>query len=241
MTTPAIKTAISPALDPDTYRAVEGYNDSTRGYVDDVVSTMQDIYITLGKLVDARKLADSNPAWSDEQRVLVVGAEAAKQKERLAGRLDRAVRDLGTRIAHTEGELLKPVQQAAAGPLAAEVRGHFKSLNSGERSKLIQEALASDDEATLQAVLGAQPFLSGMTAVDRDHFMGLYHAKKQPQLVARLDFMRRIRDTMDRSGANGPAFHRSFERVVGAAPSVVSAIARANQRAVDALKIEPTA
>lgn len=232
---------VSPALDPETYMAVEGYSEETRGYVDDVVSLFNDIYLTLGKLADARKLADSNQAWPEEQKLLIVGAEANKQKDRLARRLDRTCSDLDSRIAHVEAELLKPVQQgAAAGPLAAEVRAHFKSLDTAERSALIREALDADDTSTIEAVLGAQPFLSGMTAVDRDHFIGLYHAKRQPHLVTRLDLMKRTRDTINSTGANGPTFHRAFDKVVGAKGSVVKAIEAANQRALDALKIEPS-
>ncbi|WP_294390669.1 hypothetical protein [uncultured Sphingomonas sp.] len=228
MSVPQINTAISPALDPMTYQSVEGYDDSTRGYVDDIISLFNDTYATLGKLVGARKLADSNPAWTEEQR--------------LAGRLDRTMRDLDARIEQVQGELARPVQQGAmAGPLASEVRSHFKSLNSPARLKLIREALAADDEATLQAVLGAQSFLSGMSAIDRDYFTILYHAKKAPHLVARLELMTRVRDLMDKNGANGTVFHRAFEKAVAAPPKQVSAIKTANRLAEEALKIEPAA
>lgn len=240
MTTP-VNSKVTPALDPETYLAIEGVNDITRGYVDDVISFMNDAYATLGKLHEAKDLVDGNPAWTVEQRVLMMSAEAIKQKTRLAQRLDRAVRDLESRIVRTEQELIKPVQQAAAGPLAKEVRQHFKSLSGGERSKLIREALATDDEATLQAVLGAQPFLSGFSVVDRDHFIGIYHAKKQPHLVERRDVMVRVRDLLNASGANGAAFHKAFEVVVGAKPGDALAIEKANRRALDALKIQPTA
>lgn len=238
MTTP-VNIKVSPALDPETYLAVDGVNDSTRGYVDDVVSLMNDCYATLGSLHSAKDAVDSNPAWTDAQKVLMLSGETNKQKNRLAQRLDRTMRDLTSRIAQTEGELLRPVQVAAAGPLAAEVRQHFKTLKEGERSALIREALATDDEATLQAVLGAQPFLSGISDVDRTHFIGLYHAKKQPHLVERLDVMKRVKDLMEKSGANGPAFHKAFEKVVGASPSAAHAISKANQRALDALNIQP--
>lgn len=231
---------VTPALDPETYLAVDGVDDDTRGYVDDVISFANDAYATLGKLHAAREAADSNPAWTPEQKVLMVSGEAAKQKARLARRLDTATSALDGRIAFTEGELLKPVQQGAAGPLAAEVRAHFKTLASSERANLIREAMDADDEATLQAVLGAQPFLSGLNTIDRDHFIRLYHEKKQPHLVTRLNVMKRVRDLLNNSGANGAAFHRAFEKAVGATPGVVRGIETANQRALDALKIEPT-
>lgn len=235
-----VNSRVTPALDPEVYLAVEGVNDSTRGYIDDVVSFCNDAYATLGKLHSAKELVDSNPAWTDAQKVLMMTGETAKQKARLANKLDRVCRDLNSRISHTEAELLRPVQVAAANPLAAEVRQHFKTLKNGERSKLIREALATDDDATLQAVLGAQAFLSGMVSTDSEHFIGLYHRKRQPHLVERLEVMVRVKDLMDRSGANGSAFHKAFNVVLGASPNDASAIEKANRAAVDALKIEPT-
>jgi hypothetical protein len=240
MTVP-VNSRITPALDPGTYLAVEGINDSTRGYIDDVVSFCNDAYETLGKLHTAKDLVDSNPSWTAEQKVLMMNAETTKQKDRLARRLDRTVRDLDSRIALTEQELLKPIQVAAANPLAQEVRSHFKGLKEGERSKLIREAMAADDTATLDAVLGAQPFLSGMSAIDRDHYLRMYHTAKQPHLVERLDVMKRVKDVMNNSGANGPAFHRAFDLVRGAPAGEALAIEKADAAARNALNIQPTA
>lgn len=240
MTTP-LNAKVSPALDPETYLAVEGVNDSTRGYISDVISFANDAYSTLGQLHTAKDLVDSNPSWTAEQKVLMMNAETTKQKDRLAKRLDRTARDLDSRIAHTEQELLRPVQIAAANPLAQEVRAHMKTLTAGERSKLIREALAADDTATLDAVLGAQAFLSGMVPADRDHFIRQYHTAKQPHLVERLDVMKRVKAVMNNSGANGPAFHRAFDLVRGAPASEAFAIEKADAAARAALNIQPTA
>ena len=240
MTVP-VNARVTPALDPETYLAVDGVNDSTRGYIDDVVSWANDCYAVLGQLHVAKDAVDSNPAMTDAQKVLAMNAATTKESNRLAQRLDRTMRDLDSRIELTKQELLRPVQVAAANPLAAEVRQYVRTLKEGERSKLIREALAADDEATLQAVLGAQPFLSGLSEVDRTYFIRLYHEKKQPHLVERLDVMQRVRDVMNNSGANGPAFRRAFDLVRGAKPAEALAIEKANQRAVDALNIKPTA
>jgi hypothetical protein len=237
-----VNSRVTPALDPSTYLAVEGVNDSTRGYISDVVSFANDAYSTLGQLWAAKDLVDSNLAWGPEQKVLMMTSEVNKQKARLAQKLDRTMSDLESRIEQTEGELLKPVQQGAAvGPLASEVRAHCKALDNAGRSALIREALSANDESTLQAVLGAQPFLSGMSAVDSSYFIRLYHENKQPHLVERLDVMKRVRDSLNNSGANGAAFHSAFAKVVGATPSEARAIEMANQRAVAALNIQPTA
>ena len=102
----------------------------------------------------------------------------------------------------------------------------------------MREALERDDDATLTAVLGAQSFLSGLTELVRDHYLREYHTKKRPDLVRRLDVMNRFRERLDRIG---PIIHAQFEKAVGARPGVVSALNRANEQALAALKIEPTA
>jgi hypothetical protein len=235
-----VNSRVSPALDPETYRSIEGYNDGTRGYVDDVVSVMNDIYATLGKLHEAKRLADSNMAWTPENRILIVGKEVSKQKDRLAQRLDHASRDLDSRIAHTEGELMKPIEARALGSLNAEIRGHAKGLDRAGRFKLIREALEADDETTLVSILGSPPYLSGLANDDRDHYLHKYHSRKSPQLVARLALMTRVRETMNNTGANGSAFHLAFDKVAGTKPQLVQAIDAANERALAALNIEPT-
>lgn len=233
-----IDTRVSPALDPETYRAMEGYNDDTRMFVDDVVNAFNDIYVTLGKIHDARRLAESNPAWTPENRVLIVGQEANKQKERVSKRLDLAHRDLKARITHTEGELSRPLtERAGLGSLNGEVRAFAKALNRSERETFMNAALEADDGPTLEAILGAQPFLSGLTPLDHEHYLRLYHVRKNPHLIVRLDVMRRMLEMIHR---NGPVVHAQFAKAVGANPSLVGALQVANEQALAALKIEPT-
>ncbi|QHL91161.1 hypothetical protein GVO57_10460 [Sphingomonas changnyeongensis] len=179
-------------------------------------------------------------AWTPENRILIVGKEVEKHKHRLAQRLDRACRDLDARIAHTEGELMKPLEARALGSLNAEIRNHARSLERPERSKLIRQAMEADDDTTLASILGSPPYLSRLSNEDRDHYLHQYHAKKNPHLVARLALMKKVRDTMDSTGGNGSAFHLAFQNVVKAKPQMVRAINDANERALAALRIEPT-
>lgn len=241
METPPINTAVSPAFDPVTYLSVEGCDDSTRGYIDDVIGFANDMSYTLGKLHDARKFVDGNDAWTEAQKILVMSKEADKHRTRLAARLDRTMRDLDARIGQVESDLARPLEARALGTLNAEVRAHVKGLERAEREKLIREAMEADDEDTLASVLGCPPFLSGVTAVDHAHHVRTYHERRNPHLVARLNLMVRVRDMMNKNGANGPAFHRAWEKVVGAPPGRVSAIAKASRLAEEALNIEPTA
>src|SRR4051794_12540528 len=102
---------VSPALDPETYRAVEGYNDDTRVFVDVVVNAFNEVYRTVGHAYDARKAADENPGWSDEQRILNVSREVEGAKQRAVRRLALAERDLRANITHTISELSKPLTE----------------------------------------------------------------------------------------------------------------------------------
>ena len=230
-----LDTRISPALDPETFRAIEGYDDETAPFV----GCVNDAHVTVGKLWDARRLADSNGAWTEEQKILNVGRKADEHKLRILQKIDLAERDLRSNIAHTEEQLSQPLtEKAGLGSLNGEVRAHAKALKRDEREKLMAEALERDDEATLSAILGAQPFLSGFTQIDHDHYLRLYHTKKRPDLVRRLDVMNRFLDMLHRSG---PPVHIAFEKAVGAKSSRVNAIKDADARATAALKIEPTA
>lgn len=233
-----INTRVSLSLDPEMYREVEGYNDETRGFVDHVINAFNDAYITVGKLWEARDAANATPGWTEELRILNVQRVAEKHRARVAKRFDLAHRDLLATISHTEGELSRPLtERAGMGTLNGEVRAYVAKLDRPKRSAFMAEALERDDGPTLEAVLGAQPFLSGLTAIDHAHFTRMYHERKNPHLVRRLDVMNRFREKLDRIG---PILREQFDKPVGAKPNVASAISAAHDRVEAALKIEPT-
>jgi hypothetical protein len=211
---------VSPALDPETYRSVEGYNDDTRIFVDCIVNAFSDIYRTVGEAYDARKAADNNPGWTDEQRILNVSRGVEVAKQRSLKRLALAERDLRSNIAHTEKLLSEPLaENAGRGSLNAEVRAHVKSLDRSNRSAFMNELLEQGDEVSLAAILGGQHFLSGLSPIDHAHYVRLYHERKNPQLVRRLDVMNRVLERVER---NGPVVHLQFEQAIGAKPKVVA-------------------
>ena len=93
---------VSPSLDPETYRSIEGVNDETAKFVGSVINAMNDAYVTVGELWDARKAADDNPGWTPETRIEMVGRVAEKHKQRVLKKIDLAESDLAANIAHTE-------------------------------------------------------------------------------------------------------------------------------------------
>lgn len=229
---------VSPALEPETVRAIAGYTDETASFVGDVVSAFNDAYQTCLKIHDAAELWRSNPATTRENAILIVGKEASKQQDRLLGRMDSALRGLEANIAHAETELSKPLEARALGTLNAEIRNHARSLDRAERSKLIRAAMDADDDTTLASILAAPPYLGGLSAVDRDYYPHEYHARRSPGMVARLAVLRAAHAKVDR---DGNLIIKEIRKAVGAHAGEVQGIDKANQRAVDALKIEPTA
>lgn len=232
-----IDSRVSPSLDPETYRSIEGVNGETIKYVGSVINAMNDAYVTVGELWDARRAADDNPGWTPEARIENVGRAAEKHKLRVLQKIDFAARDLAANIAHTEKLLGEPLtERAGRGTLNGEVRAHVKALDRSERETFMTEALERDDVPTLEAILGGQPFLSGLTQIDHEHYVRLFHTRKNPHLVVRLDVMQRFRDRLDRIGL---IVHEQFEKPVGAKPKVVEALTAASDRAMAALDIKP--
>lgn len=211
---------VSPALDPETYRSVEGYDDDTRAFVDVVINAFNDAYVTAGKIHDARELWESNPSVTAENRILIVGREADKQKDRVLKRLALAERDLRANIAHVEAQLMEPLtEHAGLGTINSEVRAFVRSLGGTEREKFMADALAQNDGTTLSAVLGAQHFLSGLTTFDRDHYLRRFHQQRQPQQVRRLEVMQRVLERFERGI---PVVHAQFDKAVGAKSNAVA-------------------
>jgi hypothetical protein len=234
-----IDTRVSTSLDPENLRLSDDYTDETAKFVGGVVNAFNDAFVTLGKLHDAREAAEGNGAWTPENRVIIVKKEADKHQERILRRFDQAARDLEANIKHTESQLMEPLrEQAGLGSLNGEVRSFVRGLNRSEREAFMRQALGQDDDATLTAVLGAQPFLSGLTPLDRDHYLRDYHTKKRPDLVRRLDVMRRFEERLH---AARPILFTQMSKAIGATPDVAAHLQRADEQALAALNIEPTA
>jgi hypothetical protein len=237
MSTP-VNIKVSPALDPETVFALEGYSDETASFAAPVFSAFNDAYITIGKLHDAAALWRDNPAVTPENAILIVSKEADKQRDRLLRGMDSALRSVEANIAHAEAELSKPLEARALGTLNAEIRNYAKTLSREDRGKLLREAMDADDDTTLASILAAPPYLSGLSTVDQNHYLHAYHARRNPGMVARLTVLRAARDKIDR---DGKLVMKEIRKAVGADAKQVQAIDKANQRAVDALKIEPAA
>lgn len=234
-----IDTRVSASIDGELIRLMDGYNEDTAQFVGCVANLFEAARQSLSKLHDARELWQSNPAVTKEGAVVIVAKEAQALQTKVLKRYDLATRDLDANIAHAEAQLAEPlVELASRGPVNGEVRAYARSLDRKGREALMRQALDSNDEATLAAVLGAQPFLSGLTPLDQQHFLRKYHESKRPDLVQRLDVMRRAQERLHDSR---PIIFTAFSKAVGANPHEAAAYMRADEAAKAALNIEPTA
>jgi len=234
-----IDTRVSASIDGEIIRLMDGYNEETAQFVGGVANFFDAARESLSKLHNARELWQANSAVTKEGAVAIVAKEAQVLQPKVLKRYDLAVRDLEANIAHAEAQLAEPlIELASRGPVNAEVRAFARGLNRSEREAFMREALNNNDEATLASVLGAQPFLSGLTPLDKQHFLREYHTRKRPDLVRRLDVMRRAQE---RLLDVRPILFTAFSKAVGASPAEAAAYLRADEAAKAALNIEPQA
>jgi hypothetical protein len=227
---------VSPSLHPDTLLQLEGYGEDVAPFVAPVMEAFSDAYLTLGKLHDAKAAAAKNQAWTEAQQILLVSKEADKQQARLCKKFDHVHATLKKQAAHYEEQLTQPLKEKAGmGSLNSEVRAHAKALSHEDREKLVQDAFAANDTDTLQALLGAQPFLSGMMPEVHAYYTRQFHERQNPDIAKRLTVTRAaLTAVQDRA----PLLFPQIEAVLGADRKKVASIASRNSAALAALNFD---
>lgn len=227
---------VTPALHPDNLVQLEGYGEDVAPFIAPVAEVFSDAYITLGKLHDAKAAAAKNQAWTEAQQVLLVSKEADKQQARLCKKFDHVHATLTKQVVHFEQQLTQPLKEKAGmGSLNSEVRAHAKALSHEDREKLVQDAFAANDTDTLQALLGAQPFLSGMMPEVHAYYTRQFHERQNPDIAKRLTVTRSaLRAVQERA----PLLFPQIEAVLGADRKKVASIAARNSAALAALNFD---
>lgn len=230
---------VSPAFHPETFTALDGYNEDSAKFIGDAVSAFNAAYHVLGKIHDATDVGKRNGAWAEEQRILAVGKMARTEQDKLCRKFTVARDSIAKAADFIDGQLTVPLKEKAnLGNLNQEVRGHCKALDRTDRTALLNEAFEASDTETLQAILGAQPFLSGLSPPEHAHYLRRFHEQQNPEMVGRLTLMRSVLDKLDR---DAPLLFKEVDRAVGADPLKVRGIDAANDAALAAVKIEPVA
>lgn len=104
------------------------------------------------------------------------------------------------RLADLRAGIEQPLVQAAErGPLAAEYRAVFRSLDGDARDRFLRDATDAGDVAAVGAILGASPMLSGLTPGDYGLKRSAYLAKAHGETVARMEAIQKAQDRLDKA------------------------------------------
>lgn len=219
---------VSPSLHADNVAQIDGYDDDTAQVLAPTMTAFDDAYQSITKVHDAREKARTNPTWNEAQQVIATQDYADKVFARIAKTFDSVRANLEKGIAHLEGELSKPVESKAAGTIAAEVRAHIKGLSSGERMKVVQQAIDDGDHIVATAVLGAPAMLSGIDPKMQQTLTRFYHERHNPATTKRLKAMQGARDLIEKRA--GLVF-TELEKAVGMRPDKVKKLRDAKNEA----------
>ena len=208
----------SPALDERNITCIEGYEE----FKDDfglAVSALSSANIGLREIDTARRKAAKNQAFTEASRLILVSQFAAKTRDQWHSSIDKAQQYYVKLADAIDQSLSTPLEASAVGPMAAEIRAHVKGLPDEQRGKFIGEALQARDVKTLQSVLGAPGYLSGLSPPMSQHFTRLYREATAPEAVRKLALIRKVVTVLERAGpiayaqtekAMGGTFHDAF-------------------------------
>lgn len=215
---PAVDIRISPSLDPgavDHLIASGQYTvdrESLLSCLDPVRAVFTSTAAVLGRLHDARKALQSDATRTSAAVDLAMDQQADKVKLQVAGKWDKTLADVNTKIRALEAELSAPINAKGSQSIATEVRSHLAGLSVSKRQTLLATAIRDGDEVTMAAVLSAPAYLSGISAEMHESLRGSWNARITPGSAERLDLYRRAGDLlMSRSAL----LHREFEKITG--------------------------
>lgn len=219
------------SLDPANVTAIDGYDDHS-GYVSCAVDAFSTIHSALQRLSDAREQVKKDTSKTEANQILVVATEASKLQEAATRKFDAAIKTLTSGIANNDALLSKPIQALADTSISAEVRAYVRNLPDEKRMGFLNDALKRNDVATLSAVLGAQPFLCGLSHEMQAHFTRQFHEKQNPDVAARVKVMRAALNLVE---ARCGLVLTEIEKALGARWDVVNQLRKTQSAAAQAL------
>lgn len=220
------------SLDPKNIEVIEGINDENIGYVRVAIEAFGEAQTALKRLSDARDQVRKDPSKTQANQILIIAAEAEKLQERMTRKMDLAVKTLSDGIAHIEKGLNETLTARADTTLSREVREYVAKLPVEKRHGFLDAALKNSDLPTLHAILGAQPFLSGITPETRAHFTRALREKTDPAVALRVKVMKRALELVAKQG---PLVLTEVIRVQGADWQMVRKLRNAKNAADQAL------
>lgn len=153
------------------------------GSDDAALNNLGSIHAELSRSFDAllESRAARNPNTTQAAHLDSINRHFNSTLTRLASATDRAKESATKRMAAMDSEFRSAVRWDEKH--AQELRSVIRHMPSGERSEFVGTAINERDGATLAAVLGAPPALSGITAEQQRAFRGRAMHHHTPHLL----------------------------------------------------------
>lgn len=181
--------------------------------VTEAVTALEAMQSALNVVIEAREKVKKDPTLTQAAMALAVADYADSKAPTATRAVDAAMKAIETRISDAEAKLREGIPGHATGSVASEIRAYVKGLrNSTERMSFMRGLVASSDTESLAAVLKARPFLSGLTQAEADMLVHNWNVRVQPELSPRIDFLKRVRDHLERASA---PFILDMQRAIG--------------------------
>lgn len=210
-----IDTRVSPTLHPDIVRSIEGYdemNPASMAVIKPIHNAFSNAYRAITSVYDGREAARSNPSWNEAEQVIRTDDLKQDKIDPILREFDTIINDLQKNINQIESNLNAPVQAKAAQNIAQEIRAYTKNLSSEERNSFLMNAVKRNDETTATAVLGAPPYLSGLSETMAQTMTRHWHETNNPEQAQKLTLMKSALEMVIK---NSPLIFNEMEKAVG--------------------------
>jgi hypothetical protein len=211
-----IDTRVSLALHPETVKALPDFDDDTAAVLMPTVTAFDTAYQAVIAVHDARKAGAANPTWNEAQVIIETDNLARRKLEQVTRSFDAVRGNLLKGIAHIEAELTAPMTAKAAASVSSEIRAFVRDMDTEKRHSFIQEAVDNGDEVTVSSLLGAPPYLSGLTADFQTTYVRLWREKASPDMAKRLRAMQGAINLIEQ---NAPIVFNQMADAVKAPPA----------------------
>ena len=191
-----LDTRVALDLHPNSLNAIEGLDDDTEGLIRPAREALHSASVFIGRIHDVRAAASADPTLTPEAALLKADDLARSKLESVTKMFDSFHTQATRSITALESAMVAAVEQRASQQVSTEVRAHAKGLNTVERDKLMNDAMAAGDHTTLTAILGAPAYLSGMSPELHATYLKHYNEQRDPQSAKRLKVLKQARDLM---------------------------------------------
>ena len=208
-----IDTSVTPALHPQCVASLEDYDESSAGHLDQVVQAFKFAYENVSRVHSGREAIKTDPTLTEAAQVLRVADAADRVSKDATARFDKVAANMQAGIALLEKDLTTPVVARASLVISSEIRAHVKSMPGIKSLDFVRAAIERGDADSVSAVLGAPPYLSGLTPEAQTTLLVMWNEKSNPAAAKRLWAMK---GALDLLSTNAPKLHVELQKAIGA-------------------------